>query len=62
MIRALGLAVLLIALSVLGSGCAITYTPVTPAPCSASPGDTHNSCGGYIPACGLYPPIVGDDC
>jgi hypothetical protein len=43
--------VLLIALSVLGSGCATSgQTP------------SHNQYGGYIEACGDLPPLVGDDC
>lgn len=31
-------------------------------PCSVQPGASHNSCGGYVPACGNLPPLVGDDC
>lgn len=44
------------------AGCA--RLPARPlAPCTiAHAGDTHNSCGGYIPACGKLPPLVGDDC
>jgi hypothetical protein len=30
------------------------------ASCVSAP--THNDKGGYIPACGELPPLVGDDC
>lgn len=40
-------------------GCA--HTP-QPSPCTVTAGQSHNSCGGYVPACGNLPPLVGDDC
>jgi hypothetical protein len=30
--------------------------------CSTAPVRTHNAHGGYIPACGELPPLIGDDC
>lgn len=34
-------------------GCATTTSTEEP---------SHNAYGGYIPACGQLPPLVGDDC
>jgi hypothetical protein len=45
-VRALLLAILVFTLA----GCAMQPTP------------SHNAYGGYIPACGEMPPLVGDDC
>lgn len=30
--------------------------------CATLPVPSHNAHGGYIPACGDKPPLVGDDC
>jgi len=36
--------------------------PVEPAAWRAAQAESHNRFGGYIPACGQLPPLVGDDC
>ena len=41
--------------------CALAITALsTLTGCAETP--THNKHGGYIPACGELPPLVGDDC